>query len=109
MSDPPGMLSRMHHGTLPKTPSRWNGWLNRARVCFQVAGAIDATAPALRATVRELEGATDTAALEAAEALRAAEAALLKAREAVRAAMAARQLTPANREPVYGLEVSRAA
>jgi hypothetical protein len=103
MSDAPGMLARMNHETLQKAPSRWSGWVERARVCFQIAGAIDATAPALRASMRKLEGASDTAALEAAEALRAAEAALLKARAAVRTAMEAHRLTPANREPVYGV------
>lgn len=78
--------------------------MGRARACFRVAGAIDATSSTLGATAREFERANDDAAREAARALRLAEAALLRARSAVQAALEAKQLTPANREPSYGLQ-----
>jgi hypothetical protein len=83
---------------------RWSTWMGRARACFKVAGAIDATTSTLVATAREFEAANDDAAREAASALRLAEAALIRARAAVQNALEAKRLTPANREPSYGLQ-----
>lgn len=83
---------------------RWSNWVGRARVCYQAAGAIDATTSTLESTAKELETADDLAAHEAAQALRVAEVALKRARDAVQAALKAKQMTPANREPVYGLQ-----
>jgi hypothetical protein len=104
MSDPSGMVSRMAQSTRQGSGGgRWSTWVGRARVCFQAAGTIDATTSALESTARELETADDAAAREAALALRHAEAALRRARDAVQAALAAKQMTPANREPLYGL------
>lgn len=98
------MVPRMAQNTRQGGAGRWSNWVGRARVCFQVAGAIDATTTTLEATAKELEGADDAAAHEAARALRLAEEALLRARAAVQAALAAKQLTPANREVAYGLQ-----
>lgn len=99
------MVSPMNatNRTEPKT-DRWSQWMGRAKVCFRVAGAIDATSSTLAATARELEGAPDDAAREAAQALRLAEEALTRARAAVQRALEARRLTPENREPSYGLQ-----
>jgi hypothetical protein len=87
----------------PQKTDRWSTWMGRARACFRVAGAIDATASTLVATAREFEAATDDSGREAAEALRVAEAALARARAAVQTALEAKRLTPQNREAVYGL------
>lgn len=103
MSDPWCTVSGMAQSTR-QNGGRWSNWVGRARLCFQAAGAIDATTTTLAETARELESAEDTAALEAAQALRVAEEALRRAREAVRTALQARQMTPANREPAYGLQ-----
>lgn len=82
--------------------------MDRARTCFKAASAIDASATAVSLTLRELEtGPAANGDLERDEhvlsALHEAEAALTRARDAVQAALKARQLTAANREPVYGL------
>lgn len=99
----------MHSGTQSQTQppagaDRWSSWMGRARTCFKVAGAIDATTSTLVATARELDSSTDDAARDAANALRLAEAALIRARAAVQMALDAKKLTPANREASYGLQ-----
>ena len=55
--------------------------------CLRVAGAIESANTALAATAKEFEAASDDAAREAAEALRAAEAAMSRARTAVQLAL----------------------
>jgi hypothetical protein len=76
--------------------------MDRAKTCCKAASAIDAGSTAVSATLRELHGLSDPHGQMVA-ALHEAEAALGRAREAVQAALKARQLTAANREPVYGL------
>ena len=87
----------------PKTPGRWQHYLVRARTCFRATTVIDTTAHALSDAALALEGATDSAAEEACIALREAERALARARECLASALEAKKLTPANREPSYGL------
>ncbi len=81
--------------------TRWDSWMGRAKTCFRAATVIDSSVTAVTATVRELE--VDPNPDDVVEALRAAEAALQRAREAVEIALQARKLTPANREPTFGL------
>ena len=95
MSDPLGILPRMNN-----TDTRWDNWMGRARTCFKAATAIDNSTTAVTSTKLELEHAGAT---ELVDTLKAAEAALARAREAVQAALQARKLTPANRQPSYGL------
>lgn len=85
------------------TPGRWQHYLVRARTCFRATTVIDSTAHALSDAAMALEGATDSAAEEACQALRDAERALARARECLASAVDAKKLTPANREPSYGL------
>lgn len=85
------------------SPGRWQHYLVRARTCFRATTVIDSTAHALSDAAMALEGATDSAASEAAIALREAERALARARECLTYALEAKKLTPANREPSYGL------
>ena len=82
---------------------RWQNYLVRARTCFRATTVIDSTAHALSDAASALEGATDSAAAQACEALREAERALARARECLATAVDAKKLTPANREPSYGL------
>ena len=84
-------------------PDRWQHYLGRARTCFRAATAIDSTTHALIDAATALEGATDSAAEEAVIALHQAERALARARECLAMALEAKKLTPANREPSYGL------
>jgi hypothetical protein len=84
------------------TTNRWSNWMDRARTCFKAAGAIDAGASTVSATLRELNGLSDPHG-DMVAALHEAEAALIRARDAVQAALKARQLTAANREVSYGL------
>ena len=85
------------------SPGRWGNYLVRARTCFRATTVIDSTSHALSDAALELEGATDSAASEACRALREAERALARARECLAFALDAKKLTPANREPSYGL------
>ena len=89
--------------TAGATGGRWQNYLVRARTCFRATTVIDSTAHALSDAAQALEGATDSAAEEAAIALREAERALSRARECLAMALEAKKLTPANREPSYGL------
>ncbi len=89
--------------TTAGSPNRWQNYLARARTCFRAATVIDSTAHALTDAANALEGATDSAAEEAARALREAERALARARKCLASALDAKKLTPANREPGYGL------
>jgi len=83
---------------------RWANYLVRAKTCFRATTVIDTTTHALHDAVKELSQGHDAAAVEATEALREAERALARARAAIAAALEAKKLTPANREPEYGLE-----
>ncbi|MDP2275587.1 MAG: hypothetical protein Q8N23_16660 [Archangium sp.] len=85
------------------SPGRWQHYLVRARTCFRATTVIDSTAHAISDAAQALEGATDSAAEEACIALRDAERALARARECLAQALEAKKLTPANREPSYGL------
>ncbi len=112
MSVPSGMVWRMTHFTqshspktksTPTAPGRWQHYLVRARTCFRATTVIDSTAHALSDAALALQGSTDSAAEEACVALREAERALARARECLAFALDAKKLTPANREPSYGL------
>lgn len=87
----------------PTPPGRWQHYLVRARTCFRATTVIDSTAHALSDAALALQGSTDRAAEEACLALREAERALARARECLASALDAKKLTPANREPSYGL------
>ena len=94
----------------PKTKSssaasggRWQNYLVRAQTCFRATTIIDSTAHALSDAALALEGASDSAAEQACQALREAERALARARECLASAVEAKKLTPANREVSYGL------
>lgn len=112
MSVPSGSVFPMTHftqshspktKTTPAAPGRWQHYLVRARTCFRATTVIDSTAHALADAALSLEGATDSAAEQACVALREAERALARARECLAFAVEAKKLTPANREPAYGL------
>lgn len=98
----------MAHFAQNPAPSsgRWQHYLTRARTCFRAATVIDSTCHALSDAAMALEGATDSAAEEAAVALREAERALARARECLATALEAKKLTPQNREAHYGLAAS---
>lgn len=100
-------FSQSHLPNTKRTPAqpagRWQNYLVRARTCFRATTVIDSTAHALSDAAQALEGATDSAAAQACEALREAERALARARECLATAVDAKKLTPANREPSYGL------
>lgn len=85
------------------SPGRWQNYLVRARTCFRATTVIDSTAHALSDAALALEGATDSAAEQACQALREAERALARARQCLASAVEAKKLTPANREVSYGL------
>ena len=85
------------------SPGRWKNYLARAQTCFRATTVIDSTTHALSDAAMALEGSTDSAAEEACAALRDAERALARARECLASAVNAKKLTPANREPSYGL------
>ena len=89
--------------TVAGSPGRWQHYLVRARTVFRATTVIDSTAHALSDAALELEGATDSAAKQACIALREAERALARARTCLAFAVEAKKLTPANREPAYGL------
>ena len=82
---------------------RWANYVVRAKTCFRATTVIDSTAHALHDAVKELAAADDTAAEQACAALKEAERALANAKAALAAALEAKKLTPANREPEYGL------
>ena len=85
------------------SPGRWQHYLVRARTCFRATTVIDSTAHALSDAALELEGSSDSAATQACIALREAERALARAKECLVTALEAKKLTPANREPSYGI------
>lgn len=82
---------------------RWANYVVRARTCFRATTVIDSTSHSLHEAAKELAAANDAAAEQACEALREAERALARARECLALALEAKKLTPANREPEYGL------
>lgn len=85
------------------TGGRWANYVVRARTCFRATTVIDTTSQSLQEAARELAEGKDPAAEQACEALREAERALARARECLALALEAKKLTPANREPEYGL------
>jgi len=100
-------FTQSHSPKTKSTPAgstgRWQHYLVRARTCFRATTVINSTAHALSDAAMALEGATDSAAEEACIALREASRALARARECLASALDAKKLTPANREPSYGI------
>lgn len=85
--------------------TRWDAFRERLARVSQASSAIRKTSEVLADAARSLEGATDEEGRAAGEAIRQATEALGAAQQRLHAALAARRLTPANREPSYGLEL----
>lgn len=84
--------------------SRWDVFRERLSTVARAASALRRTSEVLSEAGRSLEGADDEEGRAAAEAIRTATAALEAAQQRLQGALAAKRLTPANREPGYGLE-----
>lgn len=87
---------------------RFSRWARRAKTCYRAAASLDAARAALQAA--QLEVRTEQGEKpepgpleEARRELAAAESACFAAREKLEAALREKTLTPANREPSYGI------
>lgn len=83
---------------------RWDTFRERFSLVARATVVIRKTSEALADAGRGLEGADDVEGRAAAEAIQRATEALVAAQQRLQAALAARRLTPANRQPTYGLE-----
>ena len=84
--------------------SRWDAFRERFTLVARATLAIRKKSEALIDAGRGFEGSTDAEGRAAAAAIQQAMQALTAAQQTLQAALAARRLTPANREPTYGLE-----
>ena len=84
--------------------SRWEAFRERFTLVARATLALRKTSEALADAGRGLEGADDAEGRAAAAAIQQATQALAAAQQRLQAALSARRLTPANREPTYGLE-----
>ncbi len=84
--------------------NRWDAFRERFSAVARANLAIRKTSEALAEAGRGLAGADDVEGREAAAAIQYATEALVAAQQRLQAALGARRLTPANRQPTYGLE-----